>query len=312
MTASSQADGYHVPVLAEASVDALVTDPDGTYVDVTFGGGGHARLILARLSHAGRLLAFDQDPDAARVAAELDDARLTFAAANFRHLERFARLHGIAQADGLLADLGVSSHQFDVAERGFSYRFDAPLDMRMAQDGGDGQTAAELLARISADELQLVLGAYGEVRNARTVARALVAHRDRVPLRTTGDLVAALDPHVRGNRPRYLAQVFQALRMAVNDELSALEELLAQAERLVRPGGRLVAIAYHSGEDRLVKNVIRAGRPDGRHDADDYGRIRRPWRAVTRKPLAAPDDETNRNPRARSARLRVAERTDEQ
>ena len=300
---------YHVPVLARAAVDALVTDPDGAYADVTFGGGGHARLILERLSDRGRLLAFDQDPDAREQAERIDDARLLFAAANFRHLGRYVALHDLRPLAGLLADLGVSSHQFDVPERGFSFRYDAPLDMRMAR--GAGQTAAEFLAAASADELQEALGVYGEVRNARTLARAIATARERQAIRTTGDLLGVVDRHVRGQRPRYLAQVFQALRMAVNDEIGALEELLVQSENVVGAGGRLVVISYHSGEDRLVKNVMRSGRLDGRHDADDFGRIRRPWRPETRKPLEASADEIHTNPRARSARLRVATRTNE-
>lgn len=298
-----------MPVLAEASVDALVVDPGGHYVDATFGGGGHAREILARLSPRGRLLAFDQDPDAAAEAAQIGDERLLFAAANFRHLGKFVALHGLAPLSGALADLGVSSHQFDVPQRGFSFRYDAPLDMRMSQSGDTD--AAAFLARASADELQEALGVYGEVRNARTLARALVEARETQALRTTGDLLGVVDRHVRGQRPRYLAQVFQALRMAVNEELDALGELLLQCERLVGAGGRLVCLSYHSGEDRLVKNVMRSGRLDGQHDADDYGRIRRPWRPETRRPVAAAEDERRDNPRARSARLRIATRTEE-
>ena len=302
---------YHVPVLAEASLDLLVTDPDGVYADVTFGGGGHTRLLLERLGPEARVFGFDQDPDAATNAEALDDARLTFVPANFRHLRRYLRLHGVDQVDGVLADLGVSSHQFDEPERGFSYRYDAPLDMRMSQSGEEA-SAAELLARLDADALQRILGEYGEVRNARTLARAIVERRATTALRTTGDFVALLDDFVRGQRPRYLAQVFQALRIAVNEEMEALSDLLADARRVIRPGGRLVAISYHSGEDRLVKNVMKTGREDGKHDADDYGRIRRPWKALTKKPLEAPAAETLENPRARSARLRAAMRNDEE
>ena len=301
---------YHVPVLAQAAVDLLVVDPAGVFADCTFGGGGHARLILGRLGPSGRLLAFDQDPDAAREAAAIDDARLTFVAANFRHLRRYARLYAPEGFSGVFADLGVSSHQFDVPERGFSFRYDAPLDMRMSQDEAT-PTAARLLARADAAELQGVLGEYGEVRNARTVARAIVEQRAQRPLRTTGDLVAALEPHVRGERHRYLAQVFQALRIAVNDEYGALEELLAAAEATTQPGGRLVVLSYHSGEDRLVKNVMRSGRPDGRHQRDDFGHIARPWAVETKKPIEAPAAETLHNSRARSARLRAATRSDE-
>ena len=300
-----------MPVLAVRSVDALVHDPNGTYVDVTFGGGGHSRLILERLGPHGRLLAFDQDPDAAEQASSITDERFSFAAANFSHLERYCRLNGIDKLDGLLADLGVSSHQFDVPERGFSYRFDAPLDMRMSQREGH-LSAADLLRTLDADELQHLLGTYGEVRNARTVARTIVDRRDTQPLRTTGDLVSLLDPLVRGQRPRYLAQVFQALRMAVNDEIGALEQLLLSAQKLMRPGGKLVVISYHSGEDRLTKNVMRSGTLDGKHNSDDFGHISRPWKVETKKPIEASLEEQKTNPRARSARLRVASRIDEE
>ncbi len=299
-----------MPVLAKASLDLLVDDPDGTYVDATFGGGGHARLLLERLGPRGRLVAFDQDPDALANAGAIADDRLLFVAANFRHLRRYLRLHGIAAVDGVLADLGVSSHQFDVPERGFSYRYDAPLDMRMSQSD-EYPTAAHLLRTADADELQRVLGEYGEVRNARTVANAIVEERQRRQLHTTGDLVSVLDAHVRGQRPRYLSQVFQALRIAVNDEIPALEEFLLGAQGSLKVDGRLVVISYHSGEDRLVKNVMRTGRPDGRHDADEYGRIARPWTVVTKKPIEAPAAETLSNPRARSARLRAAKRNED-
>jgi 16S rRNA (cytosine1402-N4)-methyltransferase len=301
---------YHVPVLAKAAVEALVHNPNGTYVDVTFGGGGHAQLILDQLGPEGRLIAFDQDPDAEEQAKRINDDRLLFIAANFRHIARYLRLHKVKKIDGLLADLGVSSHQFDVPERGFSFRYDAPLDMRMSQDD-TVPTAAQLLQEIDAEELQWVLGTYGEVRNARTVAKAIVAERSTRTLKTTGDLLGLLDGYIRGNRPRYLAQVFQALRIAVNDEMGALEEMLTAAQEVMSPGGKLVVMSYHSGEDRLVKHVMRTGKPDGQHDADDFGRIRRPWKVETRKPLEADEDETRENPRARSARLRVAMRNDE-
>ena len=295
---------YHVPVLADESVGYLVSRPDGTYVDVTFGGGGHSRLVLDALSAEGRLFGFDQDADAATNA--LDDPRFTFVAANFRDLRNYLRLYGVEQIDGLLADLGVSSHQFDAAERGFSYRFDAPLDMRMNQ--GEGRTAADLVNVLDAEDLQYVLGQFGEVRNARTLALAIVAARTGRPIATIGDLLTIVDPLVRGQRNRYLAQVFQALRIAVNDEMGALEALLDQATALLRPGGRLVVISYHSLEDRLVKNYLRAGRADGKPEKDFYGNIDRPYRILTKKPLQPSAAEIDRNPRARSAKLRVGER----
>ena len=297
---------YHVPVLADESVDYLITRPDGIYVDVTFGGGGHGRLVLEALSPQGKLFGFDQDPDAA--ANVLDDDRFTFVAANFRDLRNYLRLYGVEHIDGLLADLGVSSHQFDAAERGFSFRFDAPLDMRMNQEGG--RTAADLVNELGAEDLQHVLGQFGEVRNARTLAQAIVSARESRPVRTIGDFLTVVDPLVRGQRNRYLAQVFQALRIAVNDEIGALTGLLRQATELLRPGGRLVVISYHSLEDRLVKNFMRAGRADGKPEKDFYGNIDRPYRILTRKPVAPSEAEIARNPRARSAKLRVGERAE--
>lgn len=299
---------YHVPVLADESVDYLITRPDGIYVDVTFGGGGHSRLVLEALSPQGKLFGFDQDPDAA--ANALDDDRFTFVAANFRDLRNYLRLYGVEHIDGLLADLGVSSHQFDAAERGFSFRFDAPLDMRMNQEGA--RTAANLVNELGAEDLQYVLGQFGEVRNARTLAQAIVSARESRPVRTIGDFLTVVDPLVRGQRNRYLAQVFQALRIAVNDEIEALTGLLRQATELLRPGGRLVVISYHSLEDRLVKNFMRAGRADGKPEKDFYGNIDRPYRILTRKPVAPSEAEIARNPRARSAKLRVGERAEAQ
>jgi 16S rRNA (cytosine1402-N4)-methyltransferase len=295
---------YHVPVLADESVGHLVTRPDGTYVDVTFGGGGHSRLLLEALAPEGKLFGFDQDPDAE--ANALADPRFTFVAANFRDLRNYLRLYGVERIDGLLADLGVSSHQFDAAERGFSFRFDAPLDMRMNQSGE--RTAADLVNVLDATELQHILGQFGEVRNARTLAQAIVAARTNRSIRTIGDFLTVADPLVRGQRNRYLAQVFQALRIAVNDEMGALEVLLEQATELLRPGGRLVVISYHSLEDRLVKNYLRTGRADGKPVKDFYGNIERPYQLVNKKPILPAADEIARNPRARSAKLRVGER----
>ncbi|MCB0637670.1 MAG: 16S rRNA (cytosine(1402)-N(4))-methyltransferase RsmH [Lewinella sp.] len=299
---------YHVPVMARESLEYLAIRPDGTYVDATFGGGGHSRLILEQLGPQGRLVAFDQDPDAQGNLPE--DERLLFAPANFRHLKRYLRLFGIRQIDGLLADLGVSSHQLDIPERGFSFRYNAELDMRM--DPAQEVTAAVILAQASGEELQHILGSYGEVRNARTLALQLVQTRDKAPLRTIADLIAVAEPLARGQRNRYLAQVFQALRIAVNDEMGALEEMLEQAADVLRPGGRLVAISYHSLEDRLVKNVLKTGNAAGQVNKDFYGHIYRPFSLLNKKPLEAAAAEVADNPRARSAKLRAGERLDTQ
>lgn len=299
---------YHVPVLAQASIELLDLQPNGTYVDATFGGGGHSRLILEQLGPQGRLVAFDQDPDARGNLPE--DDRLLFAPANFRHLKRYLRLFGIAEIDGLLADLGVSSHQLDVPERGFSFRYEAELDMRM--DAAQAVTAATVLAEAGAEELQHIFSSYGEVRNARTLARKIAQERDKQPLRTVAEFIALLEPLARGQRNRYLAQVFQALRIAVNDEMGALEDLLLQATEVLRPGGRLVAISYHSLEDRLVKNVLKSGQPSGQALKDFYGHIYRPYRLLNKKPLEADAAEVADNPRARSAKLRAGERLETQ
>ena len=298
---------YHEPVLAQTCVEHLVIDKAGTYVDATFGGGGHTRLILDTLSDAGNLIAFDQDPDAARNLPE--DDRLTFVPHNFRHIRRFVRLHGhrAGSLDGIFADLGVSSHQFDAAERGFSFRFDAELDMRMNQAGD--RTAADVLNHYSPEDLQSVFSQYGEVRNSKTLAHAITDHREVEPLRTIGQFLALLDGGlVRGQRNRYLAQVFQALRIEVNDEMGALKDLLNAALELLKPGGRLVILSYHSLEDRLAKNYMKTGNVDGQLIQDDYGKIDRPWKLVTRKPIVPDQQEIDENPRARSARLRVAEK----
>lgn len=299
---------YHLPVMARECLDWLEIQPSGTYVDVTYGGGGHSRLILEQLGPEGRLVAFDQDADAQ--ANMIDDERLLFAPANFRHLKRYLRLFGIREVDGILGDFGVSSHQLDVPERGFSFRFNAELDMRMNQQAD--MTAANLLAGIDASELQFVLGTYGEVRNARTLAQHIVSEREHRPLKTVGDLVALAEPLAKGKTNRYLAQVFQALRIAVNDEMTALRELLEQATEVLKPGGRLVAMSYHSLEDRMVKNVLKSGLVSGDQQKDFYGNIYRPYKILTKKPLEAQASEIAENPRARSAKLRVGERLDTQ
>ncbi|MEL6356008.1 MAG: 16S rRNA (cytosine(1402)-N(4))-methyltransferase RsmH [Bacteroidota bacterium] len=296
---------YHVPVMADECVEQLQLRPGGIYVDVTFGGGGHSRLILERAGDDPiQLFGFDQDEDAK--ANALPDDRFTFVAANFRLLKRFLRLYGVQQIDGLLADLGVSSHQFDQAERGFSFRFDADLDMRMSRTAD--RSAADVVNHYSPEDLQAVLGEFGEVRNAKTLAIALAKAREEQPLRTINDLLRVVDPYVRGQRPRYLAQVFQALRIEVNDEMGALRELFTQATELLRPGGRLVVLSYHSLEDRMTKNFLRSGNAEGEVKKDFYGNIDRPYKVLTRKPILPSATEIEQNPRARSAKLRVGER----
>jgi 16S rRNA (cytosine1402-N4)-methyltransferase len=293
---------YHNPVLAAESIEALNIQAAGTYVDATFGGGGHARLILHALGEKGHLFGFDQDEDAQRNA--LNDPRFTFVPHNFRYLRRFLRLHGSTEVDGILADLGVSSHQLNEAERGFSFRFDTHLDMRMNQQGE--RNAADILASYTEAELRNMFGTLGEVRNSRTLAQAIVRERQVRPLRSISDLLAILDPLVRGQRNRYLAQVFQALRMEVNDEVGALEEFLEQCLQVLKPGGRLVVIAYHSIEDRLVKNFMKTGKADGQMEQDFYGNISRPFEVITRKAMLPGEVEQKANPRSRSAKMRVA------
>ena len=298
---------YHIPVLAGESVGYLNLRPGGVYVDATFGGGGHSRLILERAGSMDlRLFGFDQDEEAR--ANALDDSRFTFVAANFRHLRNFLRLYGVDRIDGILADLGVSSHQFDAAERGFSFRFEAELDMRMGKETAD-RTAADILNNYSAEDLQAVFGEYGEVRNARTLALAVAEARDQAPIVTTADFLRVVEPNIRGQRPRYLAQVFQALRIEVNDEIGALTDLLAQATDLLIPNtGRLVVISYHSLEDRITKNFLKTGNKDGSVVKDFYGNIERPYKLLTRKPVLPDAAEQQQNSRARSAKLRAGQR----
>ena len=296
---------YHQPVLLTESVEALQIVADGVYVDATYGGGGHSRLIVQQLGANGHLYSFDQDED---VMPNLitENERFTYIHQNFRFLKSFLRLHGAGQVFGILADLGVSSHQFDDAQRGFSYRFEADLDMRMNREGE--RTATDILRTYSAEALQSLFSRYGEVRNAKTLAQAIVAERERRAIRSTTDFMLLLDPLVRGNRNRYLAQVFQALRIEVNDEMGALESFLAEAREVLRPGGRLVVIAYHSLEDRLVINFFKTGNTAGEVIKDFYGNIERPFRILTKKAQLASPEELRRNPRARSAKLRYAEK----
>lgn len=299
------ADGrsYHVPVLLQEAVDALCVREDGIYVDCTFGGGGHAREILSRLGSGGRLIAFDQDEDAKANLPE--DDRLIFVPHNFRHLSRFLRLYGIEKVDGVLADLGVSSHQFDEPERGFSIRFDAALDMRM--DRSALLTASDFLAQTTPASLQLVLQEYGEVTNARTLAQLLCEHVKKAPIKTIAALKAVMAPVVKGNPNKYFAQVFQALRIAVNDELGALQSLLEQCEAVIVPGGRLAVITFHSIEDRMVKQFLKGGQGDDSAQDPVFGtRKEAAFRLISKKPVEPSADEVKRNPRSRSARLRVA------
>lgn len=300
---------YHVSVLLNESVDYLDVRPGGQYVDATFGGGGHSALILQKLGGKGHLYAFDQDDDArqnARQPAFADQSSFTFIHANFRFLKRMVRAEGArpGSLNGILADLGVSSFQLDSAARGFSYRFDAALDMRM--DQREGITAADVLNQYSATELQRVFGELGEVRNAKTFAEAVLKWREHQPFKTTGELTALCEKYFMGDRMRYLSQVFQALRMEVNDELGALKELLEAAYEMLAPGGRLAVITFHSIEDRMVKNFIKTGNVSGEVKKDFYGNIERPWELVTKKPLEPGAEEVKRNARARSSKLRVA------
>lgn len=298
-------EAYHVPVLLQEAVDGLQVQPQGVYVDCTFGGGGHSRAILSRLGPSGRLIAFDQDPDARKNLPE--DARITFVPHNFRHLTRFLKLHGILQVDGILADLGVSSHQFDAAERGFSTRFDGPLDMRM--DPTAELTAAVVVQTYSQEQLHRLFEQYGEVTNSKTLAATLVAQRTQQPLHTIEQLRQVIRPVVKGNPHKYLAQVFQALRIEVNAELEVLKELLEQLPQVLKPGARAAIITFHSLEDRLVKNFFKKGSFEAEvFNPFATGAPEQVFRIITRKPVEPGREEQQRNPRSRSARLRIAEK----
>ena len=296
---------YHVPALLEECLEALHLSPGGVYVDVTLGGGGHSRAILSRLGAGGRLFAFDQDADA-EANAPIDDPRFVFVRSNFRYLASFLRYHGVDRVDGVLADLGVSSHHFDTPERGFSFRFDGEVDMRM--NNRAGRTAAEIVNTYTEEELARLLHTYGELANARRAAEAIVRARNERPIRTTAELTAILQPLAgRRDATGYYAQVFQALRIEVNDEMGALDDMLRQALHVIRPGGRLAVITYHSLEDRPVKRFMRTGRMDGQGEEDVYGNRLSPIRPVGRKPIVPTAEEVERNPRVRSAKLRVGE-----
>lgn len=306
---STTAETYHVPVLLRESVDGLNIRPAGIYVDVTFGGGGHSREILRRLGPEGRLFGFDQDADAERNI--IGDARFTFVRSNFRFLKNWMRYYGIEHIDGLLADLGVSSHHFDDAERGFSFRFDTPLDMRMNRR--DGITAAELLNTRPEPALTSMFYIYGELKNARKIAAAIVKAREQKPFVTTQDLVNVTAPLLKREREKKdMTRIFQALRININNELGTLSSMLEAAGELLAPGGRLSVITYHSLEDRIVKNFMRSGNTEGEMSKDFYGRVQTPFTLINNKVITPDDAEIEANPRSRSAKLRIAEKKNDE
>lgn len=296
---------YHVPVLMKDSVDGLNISSGGIYVDVTFGGGGHSREILSRLDADGHLYSFDQDADAEKNI--INDGRLTFVRSNFRYLKNWMRYYGIDHIDGLLADLGVSSHHFDDESRGFSFRFDAPLDMRMNKR--DGTTAADVVNTYDEERLADVFYLYGELKNSRKIAAALVKARATRKIATTQDFIGAVESLFRREREKKdMAKLFQALRIEVNNEMTALKEMLKAATELLRPGGRLSVITYHSLEDRIVKNVMKTGNPEGKMKQDFYGRVETPFVLINNKVITPGEEELENNPRSRSAKLRIAEK----
>jgi len=297
---------YHVPVMLEECLKGLNIEPGGTYVDATFGGGGHSRGILRKIS-GGRLIVFDQDPDARKEAEMIQERSFTFCQANFKYMKKYLKLNGVSKVRGILADLGISSHQIDSVERGFSTRFDGPLDMRM--DRKNPLTAARVLNEYPEEGLHKILGMYGEVRNARTLARAIGQGRNVKKLERTAELMELLKPVApRGKEYQYYAQVFQALRIEVNQEMEALESFLMQCGEVMGKGGRLVVMSYHSLEDRMVKNYMNSGKLFGDLEKDFFGNPIKPFQAVNRKPIEASEEELKVNNRARSARLRVGER----
>ena len=304
-------DTYHIPVLLHESIDGLNIKPDGLYVDVTFGGGGHSREILRRLGPNGHLYSFDQDEDAMHNI--LSDERFTFVKSNFRYITNWMRYYEVEHIDGLLADLGVSSHHFDDAERGFSFRFDAALDMRMNKRAG--MTAADIVNNYDEKQLADVFYLYGELKQSRRMTAAIIAQRKNKRINTTADLLAAVgigpleeEARGKGQEKKDAARLFQALRIEVNHEMDALRDMLKGAATLLAPGGRLSVITYHSLEDRIVKNVMRSGNAEGRLEQDFYGRVESPFRLVNNKVITPPEEELQRNPRSRSAKLRIAEK----
>lgn len=294
---------YHIPALLQPTIESLDIKPNGIYVDATFGGGGHSRAILSRLGPEGRLYGFDQDVDA--IANAPNDPRFTFVRSNFRFMRNFLRYYGVERVDGILADLGVSFHHFDAADRGFSFRADAPLDMRMNQKGA--QTAAQMLAQLDIRDLTSLFRTYADLKDPAKAAKAIVAARNNAPILTTFELAEAVRPGLnpKGEK-KEMAQVFQALRIAVNSEMEALTTLLATAPSLLKEGGRAVILTYHSVEDRIVKNFFRSGNAEGKIEKDFFGKVICEWKAITRSPITADAEEIERNPRSRSAKLRAA------
>jgi len=299
------AEAYHIPALVQGSIEGLNIRPDGIYVDVTFGGGGHSREILNRLGAEGHLYGFDQDGDAEKNA--FNDDRFTFVRSNFRYIKNWMRYYGVEQVDGILADLGVSSHHFDDETRGFSFRFDAPLDMRMNKRAG--RTAADVLNDYTEEQLANVLYLYGELKQARRMAAAIVKARQQQRIETTQHLMDAVGRFItKEHEKKEMAKMFQALRIEVNQEMQVLSEMLAGAQELLCKGGRLCVITYHSLEDRMVKNMIRSGNVEGKVQQDFFGRATAPLKVVNSKVIVASDEEVERNPRSRSAKLRIAEK----
>lgn len=296
---------YHIPVMLNECMEGLAIKPDGVYVDVTFGGGGHSKEILSRLGKKGTLYGFDQDADAENNIPE--DDRFVFVRSNFRYLSNFMRFHGETEIDGLLADLGVSSHHFDDKDRGFSFRFQGMLDMRMNTRAG--KTAADILNTYTEEALSTLFYLYGELKNSRKLASVIVKARETKPLETTDEFLVLITPYIgKDKEKKMLAQVFQALRIEVNDEMRALREMLQQAMRLLKPGGRLVVMTYHSLEDRLVKNFFKSGNFEGTISQDFFGNIQSPFRLINNKVITPSSEEVEVNPRSRSAKLRIAEK----
>ena len=307
------AETYHIPVLLNESIDGLNIQPGGIYVDVTMGGGGHSHEILKRLDANAHLYSFDQDADAEANLKQnhgddlLNDERFTFVRSNFRYLKNWMRYHGVEQIDGLLADLGVSSHHFDDESRGFSFRFESPLDMRMNKRSS--KTAADIVNNYAEEALADILYLYGELKNSRKIASLLVKARQEKKIETTGDFIAVVEPLFKREREKKdLAKLFQALRIEVNGEMSALKELLTSVVDILKPGGRLSVITYHSLEDRIVKNIMKAGNIEGKIEQDFFGRINTPFKLINNKVIVPTDEEQEQNPRSRSAKLRIAEK----